>query len=116
MSNQPKIDGVREKGCSPNNSSKLIRQTLLEKIGIGFGLFLVVGLLVVGGAVLGQLGQDHRMGGYDLYACIENNAQINDYPRHPAMIEKVQQECICFKEKGYNGTRILEEGCDYDIV
>ena len=29
MSKKPKIDGVREKGCSPNNSSKLIRQPKL---------------------------------------------------------------------------------------
>lgn len=52
-----------------------------------------------------------KMGGYDLYNCIANNAEKNDLPKHPAMIEKIQRECVCFKEKAYDGQRIMEEGC-----
>lgn len=74
----------------------------------GFTL-LCVGLLA--GAYVEAKGQSYLMKDYDLYNCIYNNADMNDFNGHPVMVQKIQDECICFREKDYNGTRIFDEGC-----
>lgn len=56
--------------------------------------------------------EDEWMGEYDLYNCIRNNAERNNFNQHPVMIEKIQQECICFKEN--NWTNLLEADCSYN--
>jgi len=67
----------------------------------------VVGL--VGGVYISQFGENKLMGDYDLYNCIYNNAESNNFPQHPVMIQKIQDECICFRE--HNFTNLLEVNC-----
>lgn len=63
--------------------------------------FLGIGTYVIGDNLL--------MEGYDLYFCVYNNADMNNFNKHPAMIEKIQQECICFHNNNY--TNILDLDC-----
>lgn len=65
----------------------LIIITLL--IGIVFGIFI------------SAFGEQQLMGDYDLYNCIYNNADRNGFNQHPVMIQKIQEECVCFRENNY---------------
>jgi hypothetical protein len=49
------------------------------------------------------------MKNYDLYNCIYNNAGVNGFNQHPVMIQKIQDECVCFREHNY--TNLLEVNC-----
>lgn len=53
--------------------------------------------------------EQKMMGEYDLYNCIYNNADSNNFPQNPIMIKKIQDECICFRE--HNFTNLLEADC-----
>lgn len=46
---------------------------------------------------------------YDLYNCIYDNAEDNDFPKSPYLVEKIQDECVCFREHNY--TNLLEAEC-----
>lgn len=73
---------------------------------VGFA-FLVVGVII--GALVIESIRGQELGEYDLYQCIENNARMNDFNQNPVMIEKIQDECICFRR--YNYTNLLEADC-----
>jgi len=51
-----------------------------------------------------------NVGEYDLYNCIYNNADSNGFPQHPLMIQKVQDECVCFRQYDYNLSKVMDEG------
>lgn len=70
-----------------------------------FGIILgaIVGVFVTG--VVNQ----HLMGDYDLYNCIYNNADLNEFNNNPIMIKKIQDECVCFRENNY--ANLLEAKC-----
>jgi len=56
---------------------------------------------IIAGIFLGFYADDKQMHDYDLYNCIYNNAASNDFPKNSVMIEEIQNECICFREYGY---------------
>jgi hypothetical protein len=66
-----------------------------------------------GGMVIGALvidfAENKMMGKYDLYNCVFNNANSNRFPQNPIMIEKIQDECVCFRENNY--TNLMEVNC-----
>lgn len=70
-------------------------------------VILIIGILI--GALLFAFGQGKMMEGYDLYNCIYNNADSNSFNKHPEMIKKIQDECVCFRENNY--TNLLEADC-----
>jgi hypothetical protein len=53
--------------------------------------------------------ENKMMGKYDLYNCIYNNAESNNFNKNPIIIQKIQDECICFREHNY--TNLLEVNC-----
>ena len=61
------------------------------------------------GFVLAVLGDNHLTRNYDLYNCIYNNADDNGFTNNPYLIEKIQDECICFRENNY--TNLFEADC-----
>ena len=70
---------------------------------------LCIILGIIGGLFIYSFGENLLMEDYDLYNCIYNNAEINDFNQHPVMIKKIQDECICFRENNY--TNLLEVNC-----
>ncbi len=76
-------------------------------------LIWIVPLCIILGIVAGMFlfifGQNLLMGDYDLYNCIYNNADSNNFNQHPVMIQKIQDECVCFRENNY--TNLLEANC-----
>ena len=64
---------------------------------------------VVAGLFISFFGENYLMGEYDLYNCIYNNADANGFNQHPVMIQKIQDECVCFRENNY--TNLLEVDC-----
>lgn len=66
-------------------------------------LFLIIGLLI--GSLLGGVitikANEFIMKDYDLYICIYNNSANNLFPDDPVLIQKIQDECICFREHNY---------------
>ena len=46
---------------------------------------------------------------YDLYNCIYNNAVSNNFNQNPIMVNRIQDECICFREHNY--TNLMEANC-----
>jgi hypothetical protein len=64
---------------------------------------------IIGGCFLFVIIDGAQMGSYDLYNCIYNNAAINDFNQNSIMIEKIQNECICFREHNY--TNLVEANC-----
>ena len=64
---------------------------------------------VVAGVFIAGFGENYQMGDYDLYNCIYNNAEANGFNQHPVMIQKIQDECVCFREHNY--TNLLEAKC-----
>jgi hypothetical protein len=65
------------------------------------------------GIIIGALGfsfiENKLMKDYDLYNCIYNNADSNNFNQNPVMIQKIQDECVCFREHNY--TNLLEVNC-----
>ena len=76
-------------------------------------LFWVIPLLLIIGLIIGLLAQttvqNAIMSKYDLYNCVYNNAYLNDFNQNPSMIEKIQNECLCFRY--YNYTDLLDKDC-----
>ena len=70
---------------------------VLVIVSIFIGMFMVLSL------------EKAQMGNYELYNCIYNNANMNRFNQHPVMIEKIQQECICFHNNNY--TNLLGLNC-----
>jgi len=64
---------------------------------------------IIAGIYLGFFAENYQMGDYDLYNCIYNNADANRFNQHPVMIQKIQDECVCFRENNY--TNLLEVNC-----
>lgn len=76
-------------------------------------LIWIMPLCISLGFVLGMgtavIGEEQLMGEYDLYNCIYNNADGNGFNQHPVMIQKIQDECICFREHNY--TDLINADC-----
>lgn len=73
-------------------------------------LIIISGIALIGvGMVIGAIGETHLMRNYDLYNCIYRNADNNEFTNNPYLIEKIQDECICFREHNY--TNIFEVDC-----
>ena len=70
-------------------------------------LICLIGIFI--GFLLDNYAENRMLGDYDLYNCIYNNAESNDFNQHPVMIKKIQDECICFRENNY--TNLLEVNC-----
>ena len=68
---------------------------------------LIVG--IVAGLFISSFGENYLMGEYDLYNCIYNNADLNGFTQNPIMIQKIQDECVCFREHNY--TNLSEAKC-----
>ena len=60
---------------------------------------LILGVVV--GVFIAGFGENYLMGDYDLYNCIYSNADANGFNQHPVMIQKIQDECVCFREHNY---------------
>ena len=56
-----------------------------------------------------QFAENQLMGNYDLYQCIYNNANNNGFSQNPIMLNKIQNECICFRNHNYEN--LLEANC-----
>jgi len=65
--------------------------------------------LIGSGMVLSAMGESHLMRNYDLYNCIYRNADNNGFTNNPYLVQKIQDECICFRE--YNYTNLFEVDC-----
>jgi hypothetical protein len=78
----------------------------LSVVGLSCGI-LIIGILA--GAFLITIVEANHMEQYDLYNCIYNNADLNNFNNNPIMIKKIQNECICFSEHNY--TNLLEANC-----
>ena len=76
---------------------------------IGMMILLIL-LGLIGGFFIASFGENLLMKNYDLYNCIYNNAELNNFNKHPIMIKKIQDECICFREHNY--TNLLEVDCE----
>lgn len=72
------------------------------------GIFVFLGIFILG-MLSGVYAISKPMENYDLYNCIWNNAQTNDFNSNPEMIKQIQDECVCFRE--YNYTNLLEVDC-----
>lgn len=76
-------------------------------------LFWLIPLSLILGLVFGIYGayqlENAQMGKYDLYNCLYNNAQSNGFNQNPIMVEKIQNECLCFHY--YNYTDLLDKNC-----
>ena len=72
-------------------------------------LSIIIGIIL--GIYLFSFVEVKQMGNYDLYNCIYNNAESNSFNQNPIMINKIQNECVCFRENNY--TNLLEANC-YD--
>lgn len=68
---------------------------------------LIVGLII--GLFTFSYAEVNMMEGYDLYNCIYNNADANGFTQNPYLVQKVQDECICFREHNY--TNLMEANC-----
>ena len=90
--------------ASAREGGKMKQKTLGVIIIILSGL-----LLVAGGLVIGGIGESHLMRNYDLYNCIYRNADNNGFSNNPYLVEKIQNECICFREHNY--TDLFEADC-----
>ena len=64
---------------------------------------------IIGGVYISAFGINLVSEDYDFYNCIYNNADSNGFNKHPEMIRKIQDECICFRM--YNYTNLLDEDC-----
>ena len=73
-------------------------------------LIIATSILFIGiGLVLGTIGESHLMRNYDLYNCVYRNADNNGFTNNPYLIQKIQDECICFRKHNY--TDIFEANC-----
>lgn len=79
------------------------KKHLIWIIGLTVMVTFVLTLFVVDSIERIQVGE------YDLYNCIYNNADMNSFPQHPKMIERIQNECICFREHNY--TNLINSDC-----
>lgn len=68
---------------------------------------IIIGIIV--GIIMFSYADNETMKDYDLYNCIWNNAQSNSFTNNPYLIQKIQDECICFREHNY--TNLLEADC-----
>jgi len=69
-----------------------------------FKIIVIIGILLIGiisGLFIAAFGEQELMGDYDLYNCIYTNADNNGFTKNPYLIEKIQDECICFREQNY---------------
>jgi uncharacterized membrane protein (DUF106 family) len=80
----------------------------LRLTGIGI---LLCGIIIgtIFGVITVSYVDNNQMKKYDLYNCIWNNAQSNSFTQNPYLIQKIQDECICFREHNY--TNLSEVNC-----
>jgi len=79
------------------------KNKLIIGILIGLGIGLMIGMIFAASTI------NNQMKNYDLFNCVYNNAYMNEFNQNPSMIEKIQNECICFRENNY--TNLLEVNC-----
>lgn len=76
-------------------------------------LFWIIPLCLIIGIILTSyiifFVENGKMEKYDLYNCIYNNAESNGFNQNIIIIQKIQDECICFRENNY--TNLLEVDC-----
>jgi hypothetical protein len=84
-----------------------MKKWLEISIGIFAGVFAIFVFLFLG-ALIGISILSDTMSHYDLYNCVLNNAASNGYNQNPVMIQKIQDECVCFRQHNYNGTEVFE--------
>lgn len=77
------------------------RYQIIALVSVGFLFSVSLGF------VLAIIAHSSLMGKYDLYQCIYNNADDNNF--NPYLIQQVEDECICFRE--YNYTNLLNVNC-----
>jgi hypothetical protein len=73
----------------------------MKKINLILLFLLVFGVGIVLGVLLLNFAEQKMMQHYDLYNCIYNNANLNSFNQNPIAIQKIQNECICFREHNY---------------
>jgi len=82
------------------------------------GILALICICIAVGIVVGAfaivISENNKMKDYDLYNCIYNNAQLNDFNQNPIMIKKIQNECICFREHNYNN--LLDVDCSREAI
>lgn len=76
-----------------NRDKRMIGKIILN-------IVFVIALLTIG-FFLALAGENQLMGEYDLYQCIYNNADLNDFPESEELIQKIQDECACFRNNNY---------------
>ena len=86
------------------------KETVLHIIVIG--CIFILG--IIGGCFLFAIVESNQMKDYDLYNCIYVNAAQNNFNQNPIMIEKIQNECVCFRS--FNYTNLLEKNCSNTII
>lgn len=72
-------------------------------------LIWLIPLCLVIGFIVAILAEISLMKDYDLYNCIYNNADDNGFTKNTNMIQKIQDECICFRKNNY--TDLFEADC-----
>jgi len=74
-------------------------------------LYWIIPLVLLIGILLGIwiciTGDNYMMGDYKLYQCVYNNADLNDFTSNPYLVNRIQEECICFFQNNF--TNILEK-------
>lgn len=69
-------------------------------------LFWILPLCLVIAIFVANTVDVYLMEDYRLYNCIYSNADDNGFSKNPYIIQKVQEECICFFE--HNFTNVFE--------
>jgi len=72
-------------------------------------IFVIFLMGISSGFIIFDVIETLMMGDYELYNCIYNNANSNNFAQNPIMIQKIQDECICFRE--HNFTNLSEVNC-----
>jgi len=68
---------------------------------------IIIGIII--GIIMFSYSNNNIMENYDLYNCIYNNANANSFTNNHYLIQKIQDECICFRNHNY--TNLLEADC-----
>lgn len=68
-------------------------------------LFWIIPFCIIIGIILGIylafFAENLQVGKSKLYNCIYNNLEINNFPQSSLMIEKIENECICFRQHNF---------------
>ncbi len=48
--------------------------------------------------------ENFLMKDYTLYHCVYNNADDNGFPENPYLVQRIQEECMCFFQHNFTAT------------